>query len=1014
MAQLSITVIDKATHTSKVVTGQEVTLSAHSVIELPLSHSQVKTLARSGTDLVITTADGETVVIHGFFADAQGAAGHSDLVLQDAGGLWLADLSDMNALPMDTAVDPGSSNVFSSIDSADPLLAGTSPVATAAPEAPTPAETPAPAETATPATASADTTAGAADAAGAGAGGAADQAAPVGDAGMISWLPLLGGVGIIAGAAASKSGGSGTATPPPSDTTPPAQQPAAQQAEISSVSQNDKGNLIVTGHGTAGDVVKVTFPDNSSVTATVNADGTYTATSSGTYLHTGTVTVIDTTNSTTAATSNWNEPTAPAVSSVATNADDGGITVTGTATPGDTVTVTFPDGTTATVTAGSDGTYSVTTHTAQAESGSVSVTSTDATTGVSSPTTFKYADTTPPHTPTADVTADGDGGLTVHGGAEAGSTVVVTFPDSSTAVTTADSSGNYSVTTHTPQSSGTYTVTATDAAGNVSQPLSQTYTDSTAPQAPAVGIAVDSDGGITVQGSAEAGSTVTVTFPDTTTAVTMADASGHYSVTPQTAVQASGTVSVTATDAAGNASTVTSVPYTAGTALSYVSVSYVTANADGGLTVVGNASEGSNVSVKYPDGSTGSVEADATGHYSITTHTPQTSGTVQAMVISDSTTLLVSGMTYTDTTPPQAPAAGVTVNADGGITVAGNAEAGSIITVTYPDGSSGSVQADANGNYTLTTHATQASGEVVVTATDAAGHASAATDVSYTAGTSQPAFVSVTSVNANADGGITVLGHASAGGTVTITLPDGSSVTTTAEDNAQYSFTTSAVQPSGEVSAVTVDTSGHTSSTATAAYTDTDAVTIAAISPDAGNSADFITNTGALQVSGTLEHVLVSAHGLAETLQINMDVGGSGKWNAATSVDGTNWSYDTSASPLADGVHVVGAQVLDANNHVVSSSTQEVVVSSNGSLSLSLKDVLSDTAALGNGQHVTIGESGSVVTSVTLTDGVGTGANQWENTGSTTIGGITYDVYHNTSQTTTAADLLLQHGITVH
>jgi hypothetical protein len=230
------------------------------------------------------------------------------------------------------------------------------------------------------------------------------------------------------------------------------------------------------------------------------------------------------------------------------------------------------------------------------------------------------------------------------------------------------------------------------------------------------------------------------------------------------------------------------------------------------------------------------------------------------------------------------------------------------------------------------------------------------------------------------------------------------------------------------VQATDVDAAGHASSEASLAYADTNVATLTAISAtgvgaDAGASAtDFITSTGGLHLSGTLEHVLVAAQGLAETLQVNLDLGGSGMWNTVSGVTGTSWSYDASASPLADGVYVIGERVLNANGSTVStvsSSAHEVVVSSSGTVNLNLSEVLSDTAALGNGQHLMIGSgadasgNNGVVSAVALAEGVGTGTGQWQDTSSVVVGGITYDVYHNISQTTTVADLLIQHGIAV-
>ncbi|MCJ1893083.1 Ig-like domain-containing protein, partial [Pseudomonas nitroreducens] len=77
--------------------------------------------------------------------------------------------------------------------------------------------------------------------------------------------------------------------------------------------------------------------------------------------------------------------------------------------------------------------------------------------------------------PSVTVSANADGGLTVSGSAEAGSTVTVTFPDGSTAIVPAGDNGEYSVTTHVPQTSGDVSASATDAAGNTGDSTTFTY-----------------------------------------------------------------------------------------------------------------------------------------------------------------------------------------------------------------------------------------------------------------------------------------------------------------------------------------------------------------------------------------------------------------------------------------------------------------------------------------------------------------------------------------------------------
>ncbi|WP_162252619.1 Ig-like domain-containing protein, partial [Rhizobium sp. Root483D2] len=56
------------------------------------------------------------------------------------------------------------------------------------------------------------------------------------------------------------------------------------------------------------------------------------------------------------------------------------------------------------------------------------------------------------------------------------------------------------------------------------------------------------------------------------------------------------------------------------------------------------------------------------------------------------------------------------------ITVTGTAEPGATLTITYPDGTTGSVIADVTGQYAITSPGVQTTGTVTAQATDAAGN----------------------------------------------------------------------------------------------------------------------------------------------------------------------------------------------------------------------------------------------------------------------------------------------------
>jgi hypothetical protein len=174
----------------------------------------------------------------------------------------------------------------------------------------------------------------------------------------------------------------------------------------------------------------------------------------------------------------------------------------------------------------------------------------------------------------------------------------------------------------------------------------------------------------------------------------------------------------------------------------------------------------------------------------------------------------------------------------------------------------------------------------------------------------------------------------------------------------------------------------------------------------------FATSANVLTFSGTLEQPLAAG----QSIQISTD--GGKTWDAVTTPSGPTWTYNNTDHPLSDGIYIVQARVADAAGNTVGGvAVQQVEVSANGTLSLSLQDVLSDadalTSAAGSAHQITIG-NGGVVSTVHLTEGVGTGSNQWQDTGTTTVNGVTYDIYHNAGQgASTIADLLIQHGIVV-
>jgi len=140
--------------------------------------------------------------------------------------------------------------------------------------------------------------------------------------------------------------------------------------------------------------------------------------------------------------------------------------------------------------------------------------------------------------------------------------------------------------------------------------------------------------------------------------------------------------------------------------------------------------------------------------------------------------------------------------------------------------------------------------------------------------------------------------------------------------------------------------------------------------------------------------------------------GGSG-WNTLV-FEGSNLTVNLAQM----GLRVQGFAQFDLNNQSNNNASdpqgQFLTPSTDNTLALRLSDVLSESnGAVGpSSQHMTIlGDTSSTV----QLDGSSTLAGtNWVTTGTLTVSGVVFDVYHNSSMgSNTAADLLIQQGVHV-
>ncbi|MDH2289629.1 Ig-like domain-containing protein, partial [Cobetia sp. 10Alg 146] len=636
-------------------------------------------------------------------------------------------------------------------------------------------------------------------------------------------------------------------------------------------------------------------------------------------------------------------------------------TLTGSAEAGSTVTITHNGEEIATVTADANGTWSFTPATGFTDGEHVfSVTATDAAGNESAPSAdfTLTVDTTAPDAP---VLAETDG-TTVAGTGEAGTTVEITNAAGDVlASAEVDTDGNFSVALSPEQDAGTeLTATVTDAAGNES-PASDTLVvpedaDVTAPNAPTIASATDDVAAVTgtltdgdstndatpsLTGSAEAGSTVTLTHNGEEIGTTTADSNGTWSFTPATGfTDGEHVFSVTATDAAGNESA-PSADFT-------LTVDTVAPNAPvlaetDGTTVAGTGEAGTTIEITNTAGDVlGSAEVDTDGNFSVALSPEQDAGTELSATVTDaagnesagSDTLVVPE--DADVTAPNAPTiASATDNVeavtgslangdstnDATPTLTGSAEIGSTVTVTHNGEVIGTSTADSNGTWSFTPETDFADGDHVfsVTATDAAGNVSAPSgEFTLTVDTTAPDAPILSETDGETANGSTVNGSAEAGGTVEITDVDGVVLGTgTVADDGTFSITLSPKQEAGtELTATVTDAAGNESSVSDTLVVPEDADVTAPSTPTIASAIDDVeavtgtladgdsTNDATPTLTGSAEagSTVTLTHNGEEIATVTADTNGS-------------WSF-TPGTEFADGEHVFSVTATDEAGNV--------------------------------------------------------------------------------------------------
>ncbi|MEB3902858.1 Ig-like domain-containing protein, partial [Pseudomonas putida] len=595
-----------------------------------------------------------------------------------------------------------------------------------------------------------------------------------------------------------------------------------------------------------------------------------------------------------------------------------GSTLSGTAEPGSTVTLTDGNGNPiGQVTADGSGNWSFTPSTPLPNGTVVNATATDPS-GNSSAPASTTVDGVAPATPTVNLS----NGSSLSGTAEPGSKVIITDGSGNPiGETTADGSGNWTYTPTTPLPNGTaVNVVAQDAAGNTS-PAAAVTVDSSAPAAPVV----NPTNGTTLSGTAEPGSTVTLTDGNgNPIGQATADGSGNWSFTPSTPLPNGSLVNATATDPTGNTSGQGSVTVDA------VAPSAPVLNPSNGTTLSGSAEPGSTVTLTDGNGNPiGQATADGSGNWSFTPGTALPDGTVVNATATDpSGNSSAPASTTVDAVAPAAPV----VNPTNGNVINGTAEPDSTVTLTDGNGNPiGEVTADGSGNWTFTPATQLPNGTVVnATATDAAGNTGP--QGTTTVDSSLPSIPQVDPSN-----GSVISGTADAGNTIIITDGNGNPVgQVTADGSGNWSFTPGAPLPDGTVINVVARNPANIDSAPAV-------ITVDGVAPDA----PVVEPSNGVDITGTAE--------AGATILLT---DGNGNPIGQTTADGSgNWSF-TPGTPLANGT-------------VINAVAQDPAGNSSGPSSVTVDSVAPAAPVVNPTNGATLSGTAEPGSTVTLTDGNG-------------------------------------------
>ena len=685
----------------------------------------------------------------------------------------------------------------------------------------------------------------------------------------------------------------------------------------------DAGNgTEITGTAEAGATVNVDVDGDGTPDFTVIADGdgNWSVTPT-TPLADGvvvTATAVDEAGNVSAPASDTVDAVAPVVAINDLTTNDATPELTGTVDDPSAIVVVTIDGVDYTATNNGDGSWTLADDavaTLADGSYTATVTATDADGNVGSNSGTVVIDTTPPAIPTVDA----GNGTEITGTAEAGATVNVDVDGDGTPDFTviADGDGNWSITPDTPLADGVIvTVTATDAAGNISNPASDTV-DAAAPVV-AFNDLTTNDTTPALTGSVDdPTATVVVTINGADyTATNNGDGTWTLADDAVAALaEGSYTATVTATDPEGNVGTNTGT-----VVIDTTAPAAPTVEAGNGTEITGTAEAGATVNVDVDGDGTPdfTVIADGDGNWSVTPDTPLADGVVVTATATDEAGNTSGPASDTvDAVAPVVTINDVTTN-DTAPALTGTVDDPTATVVVTIDGVDYTATNNGDGTWTLADDvvATLAEGSypTSVTATDDAGNTD--TDTGTVVIDTTAPTVAINDLTTN-DTTPELTGTVNDPNAVVVVTIDGNDYTATNNGDGTWTLADNAVAVLAEgsypTSVTATDAAGNTVTNTGTVVIDTTAPTVAIN--------DLTTNDTTPELTGTVNDpnavVVVTIDGNDYTATNN----GDGTWTLADNI--VALLAEGNYTAVVTATDVVGNLATDTGTVVIDTSIDE-------------------------------------------------------------------------------------------